>query len=104
MDPDLGRFVTSTYYRETLHPWVEAFNKSGKAESYFGRDWVKFRPDLDYARYSGPERYAIAANTSGVSTPRARARMLACSSRRGRGSPARRYSSVSTRAMAPPRR
>src|SRR5581483_8369240 len=50
-----GRFVTSTYYRDAVPAWVAAFNKSGKAESYFGKDWTRFRPDLDYDRYSGPD-------------------------------------------------
>jgi hypothetical protein len=50
-----GRFGTSTYYRDRVHPWVEAFNKSGKAESYFGKDWNRFRTDLDYAKHSGPD-------------------------------------------------
>ncbi len=50
-----GRFVTSTYYRDALPAWVEAFNKSGKADSYFGKDWTRFHPDLDYAKYSGPD-------------------------------------------------
>ncbi|HET6574239.1 MAG TPA: alkaline phosphatase family protein [Fimbriiglobus sp.] len=50
-----GRFVTSTYYRDALPAWVDAFNKSGKAESYFGKDWTRFRTDLDYAKFSGPD-------------------------------------------------
>jgi hypothetical protein len=50
-----GRFVTSTYYRGAVPAWVAAFNQSGKAESYFGKDWTRFRPDLDYEKYSGPD-------------------------------------------------
>ena len=50
-----GKFVTSTYYRDALPAWVTAFNQCGKAESYFGHDWTRFRPDLDYAKYSGPD-------------------------------------------------
>ena len=48
-----GKFSTSTYYRDSLPPWAAAFNKAGLADSYFGKDWVKFRPDLDYTRYAG---------------------------------------------------
>lgn len=48
-----GRFLTSTYYRDSVHPWVDAFNKSGRADSYYGKDWNYFRPDLDYTKYSG---------------------------------------------------
>jgi hypothetical protein len=50
-----GRFVTSTYYRDAVPAWVAAFNKSGKAESFFGKDWTRSRPDLDYEKYSGPD-------------------------------------------------
>ncbi|OWK43948.1 alkaline phosphatase family protein [Fimbriiglobus ruber] len=50
-----GRFVTSTYYRDGVHPWVAAFNKSGFAESFFGRLWNKLRSDIDYEKYSGPD-------------------------------------------------
>jgi len=49
-----GRFVTSTYY-EQLHPWVAAFNKSGSADRWFGRDWTRFRTDIDYEKWSGPD-------------------------------------------------
>lgn len=50
-----GRFVTSTYYRDAVPGWVDAFNKSGRADSYFGKDWTRSRPDLDYKKYSGPD-------------------------------------------------
>jgi Type I phosphodiesterase / nucleotide pyrophosphatase len=50
-----GRFVTSTYYRDRVHPEVEAFNARRPADAWFGQPWVRLRPDLDYARYSGPD-------------------------------------------------
>jgi predicted AlkP superfamily pyrophosphatase or phosphodiesterase len=50
-----GTFVTSTYYDDKVHPWVEAFNASGAADKWFGRDWTRFRPDLDYEKWSGPD-------------------------------------------------
>jgi hypothetical protein len=50
-----GQFVTSTYYRDTPHAWVAAFNKSGKAESYFGKEWTHFKPDVNYDRFAGPD-------------------------------------------------
>jgi len=50
-----GRFVTSTYYAERGHPWVEEFNASKAADRWFGRDWTRFRPDLDYEKWSGPD-------------------------------------------------
>ena len=49
------RFVTSTYYRDTLHPWVDTFNKAGLADEFFDKDWVKFKPELDYEKLAGPD-------------------------------------------------
>ena len=51
-----GRFVTSTYYADAVPRWVADFNASGKADAYFGREWVRFRPDLDYDRLAGPDK------------------------------------------------
>jgi hypothetical protein len=50
-----GRWVTSTYYRDSLPGWVQEFNSSGFAESFFGKNWVRFRPDLDYDTWAGPD-------------------------------------------------
>jgi predicted AlkP superfamily pyrophosphatase or phosphodiesterase len=50
-----GLFCTSTYYRDGTHPWVTEFNKGRPVDKLFGKDWEKLRPDLDYAKYSGPD-------------------------------------------------
>jgi predicted AlkP superfamily pyrophosphatase or phosphodiesterase len=50
-----GRFATSTYYRDAVHPWVKAFNESGKSEQYFTQTWNRFRPDLDYTAIVGAD-------------------------------------------------
>jgi predicted AlkP superfamily pyrophosphatase or phosphodiesterase len=50
-----GAFVTSTYYREKLHPWVADYNRSRPGDAWFGRDWQRLLPNLDYARHSGPD-------------------------------------------------
>ena len=54
-----GRFVTSTYYTDKLgHTpprWVASFNASGTAEQWFGKNWDRFRPELDYTAFSGPD-------------------------------------------------
>jgi hypothetical protein len=50
-----GIFVTSTYYRLQLHPWVAEFNRSRPADRWFGKAWERFRPDLEYSFYSGPD-------------------------------------------------
>jgi hypothetical protein len=54
-DTGTGRFVTSTYYRDRVHPWVEAFNARKPADYWFDRPWLRLRPELDYAKYSGPD-------------------------------------------------
>jgi hypothetical protein len=51
-----GQFVTSTYYAERPHIWVNEFNRSKTADRWFGKDWVHFRDDLDYDKWSGPDR------------------------------------------------
>jgi hypothetical protein len=58
LDKDTGTFVTSTYYRGGLHPWVAAFNQAHPADRWFGHDWTRLRPDLDYAASSGPDDVA----------------------------------------------
>lgn len=50
-----GIFVTSTFYRDAPHAWVAEFNKQKPADRYFGKDWTRLRPDLDYVKYSGPD-------------------------------------------------
>ena len=50
-----GNFITSTYYRDRPHPWVERFNRRRLIESWSGKQWQRLRPDLDYAKYSGPD-------------------------------------------------
>jgi arylsulfatase A-like enzyme len=50
-----GRFVTSTYYGEEVHPWVKEFNESKRADRWFGQDWTRLRPDIAYERWSGPD-------------------------------------------------
>lgn len=55
MDSGTGLFVTSTFYRDGVHPWVAEFNKSKPAERWRGKTWDRFRRDLDYAKLSGPD-------------------------------------------------
>lgn len=57
-----GRFVTSTYYTDKLdrsYPdWMNVFRMPNRADNWFGKDWVRSRPDIDYSRYSGPDAAA----------------------------------------------
>ena len=55
LDNASGTFVTSTYYRDELHPWVEQFNQDRPADQWFGKAWDRFRPDLDYDALVGPD-------------------------------------------------
>ena len=54
-----GRLITSTYYTERLErrypDWGRPFYRSSRVHQWFGTDWDRFRPDLDYARHSGPD-------------------------------------------------
>ncbi|MCS6853122.1 MAG: alkaline phosphatase family protein [Gemmataceae bacterium] len=54
-EPSVGLFVTSTYYRDRPHPWVAALNQGRLVDRWFGKNWIRFRADLDYQRYSGPD-------------------------------------------------
>ena len=50
-----GRFVTSTYYRDSVHSWVAEYNATKPADAWFGKEWTRLRTDLDYEKYSGPD-------------------------------------------------
>lgn len=50
-----GRMVTSTYYRDRVHPWVAAFNDRRAADAWFAKSWSRLRTDLDYEAWSGPD-------------------------------------------------
>ena len=51
-----GKFHTGAYYgRDAVHPWVAEFNNAKPADAWFEQKWERLRPDLDYAKYSGPD-------------------------------------------------
>jgi predicted AlkP superfamily pyrophosphatase or phosphodiesterase len=62
---DTGRFVTSSCYRDALPAWVAELNRGRPADRWFGRDWTRLRPDLDYARFSGPDDVAAEGKGTG---------------------------------------
>ncbi len=39
IDQKSGAWITSTYYRSELPPWVQNFNDSKRAEKYLNREW-----------------------------------------------------------------
>jgi hypothetical protein len=57
-DSTLGMFVTSTFYRDRLHPWVEDFNQTRPADQWFQQTWTKLRPNFQYEKLSGPDDQA----------------------------------------------
>lgn len=54
-DPKTGTFITSTYYGEALHPWVEKLNDERLPDQWFTKEWTRLRSDLDYASIVGPD-------------------------------------------------
>ncbi len=52
-----GQFVTSPYYRDEPHSWVKSFNRKRMSDSFLDRDWIRFRPNLDYEPHSGPDDF-----------------------------------------------
>jgi hypothetical protein len=54
-DSRAGVFITSSYYCRQPHPWVAEFNRARPADRWFGKPWTRFRPDLEYSFYSGPD-------------------------------------------------
>jgi hypothetical protein len=57
-DDRAGGFHTSTYYRERLHPWAEAFNKSDADAKWAGTAWDRLKPAAVYDRLAGPDDQA----------------------------------------------
>ncbi|MGH7173794.1 MAG: alkaline phosphatase family protein [Gemmataceae bacterium] len=55
LDMTNGLFVTSTYYRDAVHPWVAKFNRSGILDAWMGKKWTRLREHLDYEKSSGPD-------------------------------------------------
>ncbi len=55
-----GRFVTSSYYRETLPSWVSDFNARRLPQGYGGRSWTLLLPDSAYV-----ERDSVPAESGG---------------------------------------
>ena len=55
LDSEDGMIVTSSFYRDSVHPWVAELNERRIADQWFDREWNRLLPDLDYARYSGPD-------------------------------------------------
>ena len=55
METDTSYMVSSEAYTDRLPSWAAGFNAAKPANRWFGQDWRRFRPDLDYVRYSGAD-------------------------------------------------
>jgi predicted AlkP superfamily pyrophosphatase or phosphodiesterase len=55
LDSTDGKIVTSTFFRDAVHPWVEDLNKRRVADRWFDTTWDRLRPDVDYTKFSGPD-------------------------------------------------
>lgn len=47
-DTGTGRFTTSTYYRDSLPPWITEFNDMALVDSYFHEAWTHLLPESAY--------------------------------------------------------
>ena len=54
-DAGTGQFVTSSYYRDRLPPWAEAFNAGKPATRLAGRDWTRLLEPAVYEAHAGPD-------------------------------------------------
>jgi hypothetical protein len=52
---ELGRYVTSRYYRTALPAWVTAFNAEKHAEAAFGKTWDRLLDPAIYDKVQGPD-------------------------------------------------
>lgn len=57
-DQSDGLFVTSSYYRDALPDWLDAFNQQRVADRWFTQEWTHSRDDVDYEREAGPDDVA----------------------------------------------
>ncbi|MEW7292257.1 alkaline phosphatase PafA [Aquimarina sp. 2304DJ70-9] len=63
---DEGKWITSTYYREELPDWVQQFNESGKAKSYF-KVWNTLY-DINTYKESGADQNKFEGGYKGKET------------------------------------
>ena len=50
-----GMIVTSSFFRDAVHPWVAEFNKLHVADRWYGKTWEHSRSDVDYVKLAGPD-------------------------------------------------
>lgn len=67
-DPATCRFVTSTYYRQRLEPWVEEFNRQRHCDRYLGGRWQLLLPPARYAEVADVDDAPEETNVFGLGT------------------------------------
>jgi predicted AlkP superfamily pyrophosphatase or phosphodiesterase len=56
LDSADGMIVTSTFFRDSVHNWVNELNKARIADHWFEKKWEHFLPELDYVKFSGQDQ------------------------------------------------
>ncbi len=64
-DADSGMWVTSTYYREALPDYLRAYNETGRAKQYAGREWALLLDENMYDLYY-PDNSPFEKNVAGI--------------------------------------
>ncbi len=67
-DETSGRFITSTYYRDTLPKWMVAFNGRGQPDKYMAQKWTPLLP-IDQYTETGPDKSPYEIVLGAQSTP-----------------------------------
>lgn len=47
-DPVFGKWITNTYYKDSIPPWVHEFNQKKLPDTYLDREWKPLLPAGDY--------------------------------------------------------
>lgn len=63
---EMGKMVTSTYYRTELPAWVQAFNAERRVHSAFGKTWDRLLEPAVYEKVQGPDDDAAESDTVGL--------------------------------------
>jgi predicted AlkP superfamily pyrophosphatase or phosphodiesterase len=64
LDSTDGMIVTSTFFRDAVHPWVDALNKKRVVDRWFETNWDRLEIGLDYTKHSGPD--AVVGEGKGI--------------------------------------
>jgi predicted AlkP superfamily pyrophosphatase or phosphodiesterase len=64
LDSADGMIVTSSFYRDAVHSWINELNTKRLADQWFGKTWERLRADLDYVKFSGPD--AVVGEGKGI--------------------------------------